>query len=210
VQATAPLDPDAHDPHHPPLRCFDVAVGRLSTVDRSDELLAQQRSAARIGAGFLAVASADDVDVWTPELAVLDRPLRHVGHIGARRAARLIRPLLHPRTGPILGFHGPAAPLWSIDGTGPTISIVRPDSTIGVKVSEHGVDAAFRWRGILHYLPLEAPEVLARLDWLEPGLTTGPRLSDAIGLTPQLLVVRLAAPVDGMCHKVAAGFIPRL
>lgn len=212
VQTTHPLGDDGAG-RHPHLQCFDVAVGRLADDDRAPELLIRTGSSAGTG-DPLDRAPSDDaagggIDAWTPELAILDQPLRHIGHVGPRRAARYIRPVLHPRSGPILGFHGPAAPFWSIDGTGPTISIVRPDSAIGVRVSEQGVHAVFRWRGILHQLPLEAPDVLARLDWLPQGITSGRELHEAIRYVPHLIVVRLAAPVDGSCHKVAAGFIPR-
>lgn len=203
VQTSEPVG--AERGRHPSLRCFDIAVGRLAGAERLREIHSgrARRWAEPAGSGGV------DIDTWAPELAVMEDSLRHVGRVSARRATRYLRPLLHPRTGPILGFHGPSAPFWSFDGTGPTLSIVRPDSGIGVGVSEQGVHAVFRWRGILHHLPLEAPEVLARLDWLQPGLTAGRELTEALGSTPMMLVVRLTAPIDGACHKVAAGLIPR-
>jgi hypothetical protein len=189
----APVGPQRNDAS---LKCFDVVIGRLATeVDpvNDDDLLRE--------------FPHDPTQLR--ETVLLDAPLRKVGRLSSRRASRYFRPLLHPPHGPILGFHGPAAPFWSIEGNGPSVSLLRPDSMLGVVVNERGVSAVFRWRGVLQSLPLEAPDVLARLDWMPDGVTSGDALAHVLGYVPRLAVVRISGPRDGYCYKVVSGLVPR-
>jgi hypothetical protein len=180
-----------------PLACFDVAVGRLAAPSGDD--VVEDRP-------FEDGVFADDT---SPETVLLEAPLRKVGRLTARRASRYFRPLLHPHHGPILGFHGPAAPFWSIDGTRPSVSLLRPDNGMGVVVNEDGVSLLFRWCGVLQTLPLEAQDVLARLDWMANGITTGEQLRRALGYEPRYAVVSISEPRDGYCYKVVSGLVPR-
>src|SRR5688572_30340966 len=58
-------------------------------------------------------------DPTRPEQVVLEA-YREDGHLGWRRAERFVRPLLHPGMSHLLGFAGPAIPLWRLDGDRPS------------------------------------------------------------------------------------------
>lgn len=128
-----------------------------------------------------------------PETVELATPARRIGRLTGRRAERYLRPLLHPRRTPLLGFSGPAVPYWSLCRDRPTVSIVEPRVGPDVFVSDDGLRCRFGWHGHLHELPLDARPCSASR--LEAG-----------GLR---LVVALGAPRDGYCYKTVAGILPR-
>jgi hypothetical protein len=210
VLASEPVHPGADGRRrHPTVGAFDVVAGRLASDEELELWSERARPARARRADGAIVLDGTELDDERHELAVLAGPLRQIGRVSQRRAQRYLKALHHPRTGPILGFHGTAAPFWSVDPMRPSISVVMPESAIGIRVTEHSISTLFRWRGILHALPTEAPEVLSRLDWLPTGVTTGPPLADALGFEPRELVVRLSGPIDGVCHKLVAGVVPR-
>jgi hypothetical protein len=128
-----------------------------------------------------------------PETIELATPAKRVGRLTGRRAERYLRPLLHPRRTPLLGFSGPAVPYWSLCRDRPTVSIVEPRVGPDVWLSERGLRCRFAWHGHVHDLPLDArPRSTSRLQ--------------AGGLR---LVVALGPPRDGYCYKSVAGILPR-
>jgi hypothetical protein len=139
---------------------------------------------------------ADDGDgdeLAPPETVSLATSARHLGRLTGRRAERYLRPLLHPRRTPLLGFSGPAVPYWSLCRDRPTVSIVEPRVGPDVFASDSGLRCRFGWHSHLHDLPLDArPCSASRLQ--------------AGGLR---LVVALSAPRDGYCYKIVAGILPR-
>ena len=128
-----------------------------------------------------------------PETVELATPARRLGRLTGRRAERYLRPLLHPRRTPLLGFSGPAIPYWSVGRDRPTVSIVEPRVGPDVVLSDGGFRCRFAWHGHRHELPLDAD----------------PRSTSRLGAGGLRLVVALGAPRDGYCYKTVAGILPR-
>jgi len=144
------------------------------------------------------------LDVARPELVDLAAAPRRVGRLGRRQAERLLRPLLHPRGRPLLGFVGPAVRFWTLTGDRPSVSIVEPERGPRLRHTAHGYDCHFEWYGLRHVLPLADRGAAAALDRGGPAL-----LSRALGFHPRRLLVALSPPVNGYCYKVVAGLLPR-
>ena len=144
-----------------------------------------------------------------PELVEIETPPRSAERLRLRRAERLLRPLLHPRRPPILGFVGPAVPYWTLTGDRPSVSLV--DVELGPHVVRHdwGLACRFAWAGEVRELPL-VDHTLGRVlsDVGEEGVGPG-YLEAVLGFRPRRLVVALTAPHDGYCYKAVAGLLPR-
>src|SRR5207253_5106232 len=66
---------------------------------------------------------------WTPhapEAVELAGAPKRIGRLAGRRAGRYLRPFLHPRNPHLLGFVGPAAPFWTLQGDRPSVAVVQP------------------------------------------------------------------------------------
>ena len=140
-------------------------------------------------------------DPSQPEAVPLVGPLDRVGRITGRRAERYLRPLLHPPGEPLLGSHGPAVPFWQRSADHPSIGIVEPEGPAVIRHRETGLTCLFGWRGMVVELPC-LDQRLAQV------LATAGRNRIESGKGERLLVA-LAPPVDGHCHKVVAGLLPR-
>lgn len=144
-----------------------------------------------------------------PESVVVDAPLERVGSLRGRRAERYLRPLLHPRSQPILGFAAPAVPFWTLQGDRPSVALLEPERSPVVVLTEDGMRCRFPWQGRVVELPLDDHRLLGRLEWTSGSRLGGPYLAHLLGFEPARLVVALSNPVAGHCYKVAAGFVPR-
>jgi len=149
-------------------------------------------------------APATPVDATRPELVDLAAAPRRVGRLAGRRAERLLRPLLHPRGRPLLGFVGPAVRFWTLTGDRPSVAIVEPERGPRLRPTDHGYECHFEWRGLRHVLPLADRGAAAALDRWGPA-----HLSRVLGFRPGRLLVALSPPVNGYCYKVVAGLLPR-
>ena len=127
----------------------------------------------------------DDADPVRPEEVTLSRSPRVLGRTTRRRAERWLRPVLHPKGEHLLGFAGPAAPYWTLDGTRPTVAVVAPTTPPRMV----GDRCRFSWRNVAHSLPV-----------LPRALAASPH-------KPRRLVVTLSAPRQGHCYKLVAAVL---
>jgi hypothetical protein len=143
-----------------------------------------------------------------PELASFERPLLPVGAINARRAERFIRPLIHPKNRPLLGFFGSSTPWWEHAATGPSVAVVDVDRTLRANLTSDGLRARFVWNSGVHDLRLEDLRLLGQLDWVPENANAGLPLTQMLGFRPQRIVVAISRPMNGYCSKVIAGLLP--
>jgi hypothetical protein len=140
-------------------------------------------------------------DPSEPEGVVLDAPPERIGRLKGRRAERLLRPLLHPRNEPLLGFHAPAVAFWERRADRPSITLVDPEGPVVLERGDGYLGCRLYWRGRLHELPCLDRRMAAAMDRAgrrQAQLRRGDRL--VIALTP---------PIDGHCHKVVESILPR-
>jgi hypothetical protein len=143
-----------------------------------------------------------------PEIATFDRQLMPIGSISQRRAERFIRPLIHPKNRPLLGFFGPSTPWWEHETSGPSVAIVDIDRTLRANLTTGGLRARFVWNAGVQDLPLEDLRLLEQLDWVPKRANAGLPLAEMLGFKPQRLVMAISRPVNGYCAKVIAGLLP--
>jgi hypothetical protein len=140
-------------------------------------------------------------DPSQPEAVALCQPPERVGRLTGRRVERYLRALLHPPGQPLLDIHGPAVPFWQRTADYPSIAVVEPEGPAVIRLRDGVMSCLLPWRG----LPVELPCVDRRL---AQGLMAAGRTRVDSGKGERLLVA-LAPPVDGHCHKVVAALLPR-
>jgi hypothetical protein len=140
-------------------------------------------------------------DPSQPEaVPLLEAPAR-IGRVTGRRAERYLRAVLHPTGQPLLAIHGPAIPFWQRTSDYPTIAVVEPEGPAVIRRRDAVLTCLFRWRG----LPVELPCVDRRLSG---ALAVAGRTRVDSGKGERLLVA-LSPPIEGHCHKVVEGLLPR-
>jgi len=149
---------------------------------------------------------------WTPHapeaVELADTP-RRAGRLTGRRAGRYLRPFLHARNPHLLGFVGPAAPFWTLQGDRPSVAVVQPTAGPAVLATHRGYRCQFSWRGVDQDLPLADARLAASLERSGRLGFTGDALTRILGSRPSRLVVALAPPQGGYCYKVVAGLLPK-
>ncbi|HEX7168244.1 MAG TPA: hypothetical protein VF230_14790 [Acidimicrobiales bacterium] len=132
------------------------------------------------------------------------------GRLTGRRAERLLRPLVHPVSQPLLGGPTPTVPYWTLRDDQPTIALVDPSAgPVVQRDARLSLRCRFRWRRLDHDLPLDDPTVEQRLSHPTCVELRGGTLARALGWRPHRLVVALAPPDEGLCQKVVAGLLPK-
>lgn len=140
-------------------------------------------------------------DPSQPEAVALIDPPERIGRITGRRAERYLRAVLHPPGQPLLAIHGPAIPFWQRTMDYPTIAVVEPEGPAVIRRRDGTMTCLFRWRGV----PVELPCVDRRVD---AALVASGRIRmDSV--KGERLLVELAPPFEGHCHKVVASLLPR-
>jgi len=139
-------------------------------------------------------------DPAEPDSLLISSPPTHKGQLTGRRAARLIRPLLHPEKVPLLGFHGPTMPFWERRPDHPSVALAEPKGAMAVTVESGGMWCHFTWGGRPQVLVCADPRLAA---WLQ---RTG--RGQAMVHAGTYLVVALEPPVAGQCHKVVEALVP--
>jgi hypothetical protein len=140
-------------------------------------------------------------DPSQPEALVVSGTLEKVGQIQGRKAERYLRPLLHPTGQPLLGIHAPTVPFWERTPDHPSVAVVEPETPPVIHRRGRWVSCSFRWRGLHVELPCldwRVSRAMERSGRMRLGTRKGDRL-----------VVAFTPPLDGHCHKVVAGLLPR-
>ncbi len=139
-------------------------------------------------------------DPCEPEGLATAGPPQLVGRLTGRPARRLISPLLHPERQPLLGSHGPAVPFWERSGDHPSIALVRPPRPLIVRVEGGPQWWRLQLEGRAHgHASTHPPPAPQR----EEGGQSLALLREGT-----LLVVALAPPANGHCHKVVEAVVP--
>lgn len=167
--------------------CFGVVDKRLSPYDVVDVTVGEDPELVP--------------DPAEPDSLVIAAPPGFVGQMTGRRAARLMRPVLHPEKVPLLGFIGPTVPFWERRPNQPSVALAAPKGNATITVESGGVWCHFTWGGRPHVLACVDPRLTA---WLQR--TGRDRAAVREGT---YLVVALEPPVDGQCHKVVESLVPR-
>jgi hypothetical protein len=140
-------------------------------------------------------------DPSEPEAVAVAGPLKLRGRLRGRRAARLMRPLLHPPKAPLLGFWGPAIPFWERRADHPSVALAEPLGPLVVTSEEGNLWCHFEWAGRPHVLACTDSRLAAFLNRRGRSLAT---------LRPgTYIVVALEPPLNGHCHKVVESVVPR-
>lgn len=140
-------------------------------------------------------------DPSQPEAVALASSPERIGRITGRRVERYLRALVHPPGQPLLAIHGPAIPFWQRTADYPSIAVVEPEGPAVIRLRDGSLRCLMRWRG----LPVELPCTDGRLARAMAGRGRT-RVDSGKG---ERLLVALAPPVDGHCHKVVAALLPR-
>lgn len=140
-------------------------------------------------------------DPAEPEAVALTGPPRLQGRLTGRAAHRLIKPLLHPPNGPLLGSHGPTVPFWERRPDHPSVAITAPRGQLVVTREQGGLWCHFQWASRPVVLMCQDPRLDATLH--------RHRRAAAVMRPGTLLVVALAPPEGGHCHKVVEALVPR-
>jgi hypothetical protein len=140
-------------------------------------------------------------DPTEPEALVLGGPPEPVGRLKGRRVERLLRPLLHPRSAPLLSSHAPAVPFWERRGDHPSIALVEPEGPVALRREAGYLGCRFAWQDKLRELPCLDRHAAADMD------RAGERWRGLERRTR--LLVALTPPIEGHCHKVVQAVLPR-
>lgn len=149
---------------------------------------------------------ADRLD--QPEALHAAHPLRPIGRLLGMRYERLLRSIESEANHSALGIVGPGLPMWELDGSRPSVEILRLPPSTSITVDDRGVRSRFRWGHGAEDLPIEDPQLLRRLDWLPSGRMSLPSLAPVLGFRPSRVAVALSRPKQGYCYKVVAGLLP--
>lgn len=140
-------------------------------------------------------------DPAEPEALWLAGPPERTGRLSRRRIERLLRPLLHPVTEPLLGVHAPAVRFWERRPDHPSIAVVEPQLPLQFFRDGNYLTCRFGWGGRLLDLPC--------IDQRLAGLMDRAGRTRSSGSRDDRLVVALHPPIDGHCHKVVEAVLPR-
>jgi hypothetical protein len=143
-----------------------------------------------------------------PESIDADEPLRTIGRLAGVRCEKLLRSIDGQPHRASLGIAGPGIALWQLDGTRPSVEIVRAPFDTWISVDERGVRCRFSWERGAEELPIEDPRLLRQLDWLPSGRISLRACSRALGFRPSRMAVALGRPRNGYCYKVVAALLP--
>jgi hypothetical protein len=143
-----------------------------------------------------------------PESIDAQETLRPIGRLVGLRCERLLRSIDTAANRATLGIAGPGIALWQLDGTRPSVEIVRARVDTQITVDERGVRCRFSWERGAEELPIEDPRLLRQLDWLPSGPLSLRSCARALGFRPSRMAVALGRPRHGYCYKVVAALLP--
>ncbi|MGH9064439.1 MAG: hypothetical protein ACRD0L_10805 [Acidimicrobiales bacterium] len=158
-----------------------------------------------------AVIAGDDgpPDLARPEGATFEGPPEPAGRLPRRRVRRHLRALAAPTGRPLLGFPGPAIAYWLVPGTHPSLALVRPSRGPQLVVGLDGaVKARFEWDGLDHCLPVLDRRVRSIVSSTGRPRLAGDAMATVLGHRVRHVLVALADPEAGHCHKSVAALLP--
>ena len=150
----------------------------------------------------------DPPDESRPEAVELQAGPRLIGRLGRRRAGRYFEALTHPAQGPLLGFSGTSVPFWTLCGDRPSLALVTPEVGPQLRWTQDGLVCRFAWQGLVHQLPLQDTRLATRMTRQRRSTCSGRDLARLAGYRPGRLLVMLAPPVEGYCHKQVSAVLP--
>jgi len=154
----------------------------------------------------------DPLDPSRPEAVVPAALPERVGRLTRRRGRRLLKRLAAPeRRGlPLLGTRGPSIAFVDLDGTAPSVTVVRVSArTVELATRADGEAVlAISWAGVDWTIPVADPEARAAALAAAQPLRAKP-LSVALGFKPGFLVVGLGRVRDGHAPKLVLAVLPR-
>lgn len=140
-------------------------------------------------------------DPSQPEAVGVTAAPEPVGRMGGRQCERLIRPLLHPNTQPLLGVTSTVIPFWERSVDHPSIAVVEPEGDVMMTREAPYLSCRFPWQGHVRELPCLDLDLAEHMD--RSGQT---RLRAGKG---RRIVIAITAPIEGRCHKVVEAVLPR-
>ncbi len=150
----------------------------------------------------------DPPDDARPEAVELVAAPAKLGRLRPRRATRYLEALVHPTSGPLLGFSGSSVPFWTLTGDRPSLAIVVPEVGPQLRWTDSGYQCRFAWQGLVHELPLGDPRLIDGMQRQRRSSCAGRELRGLTGFKPSRLLVLLTPPVEGYCHKQVAALLP--
>jgi hypothetical protein len=129
-----------------------------------------------------------------------------VDQMQVRRAERLLAPLYHPPSLPLLGLPGNAVQYWTLTGESPSLALIELRSDAKVREGQFGPECHFSWQGADHELLLTDRRALAALTTYDRP--TRSEVQELLGHRPRRLLIMLTEPMDGYCHKSVAALLP--
>ncbi|NNN22529.1 MAG: hypothetical protein HKL80_11085 [Acidimicrobiales bacterium] len=149
-------------------------------------------------------------DPSRPEAVRLEGNVNLTGkRVRRRRAHRIIRPLLAPKSLPVLGFRGPAASYWTLSGNHPSVTIVAPDrGPLMLSRKDGSVWIRFGMGRNVEELPVVDPRISSTVKANGATRMGGKHLYQVLGWKPKLIVIALSMPLDGYCYKTVVGLLP--
>lgn len=156
-------------------------------------------------------ADLEQDDLAQPEAVTVEGIPATVGSLRGRRARRLLRRLVAPSAGHLLGFPGTSWPYWEFRGMRPSVALVVPTRgpLLFRRRADDSVWARFGWPRSDNWLQVEDRRAIAALWAGRRDRLSGKQLATALGFRPHYLLVVLSRPRQGYCHKVVAAFLPR-
>ena len=150
----------------------------------------------------------DPPDPARPEAVQRSTPPRRTGRVNGKRAVRWLTPLHHPRNTPLLGFTGATVPYWTVEGDGPSLALVVPETSPKVVLGDWGYECVFGWQGNPHQFPLVDTTLTDVLPRLGRRYMSASELARVLGYKPGRLLVMLSEPRQGYCCKEVAALLP--
>ncbi len=181
----------------------DLATNTILRVHHPRQTAVEPFSVVRVEVGEPTVERLEQ-----PEAIDVKAPLRSIGRILGMRCERLLRSVGSDLDHPALGIPGPGISLWQLDGSRPSVEVLRVPMSAAISLDERGLRCRVRWAHGAEDLPVEDARLLRQLDWLPSGRTTLRDCAPALGFRPTRMTVALSRPHHGYCYKVVAAFLP--
>ena len=181
----------------------DMATNAILRVHHPRQASVEPFTVVRVEVGESTVERIEQ-----PEAIEVQTPLRPIGRILGMRCERLLRSVGSDLDHPALGIPGPGISLWQLDGSRPSVDVLRVPHSTSISLDERGLRCRVRWAHGAEDLPIEDDRLLRQLDWLPSGRLTLRDCAPALGFRPTRMTVALSRPRQGYCYKVVAAFLP--